>query len=149
MKLLSPAKLGLAALVSIILASHAEATVNVEFVTVGNPGNAADTTGYGAVAYEYRIAKNETTVGQYAEFLNAVAKSDPYGLYNWLMGNLSYVAGITRSGTGGSMITCVVDVTGGLDIGLKKIMTNSPHLNALIVSTATGERSATLMASPR
>ena len=46
---------------------------------VGNAGNAADpATGYGAVGYAYRIAKNETTIGQYAEFLNAVAKTDTY-----------------------------------------------------------------------
>ena len=56
---------------------------SLEFVTVGDAGNAADAdTGYGAVAYEYRIGKYDVTAGQYAEFLNAAAKtSDPYGLY--------------------------------------------------------------------
>jgi formylglycine-generating enzyme required for sulfatase activity len=55
-------------------------------VTVGNPGNAADrrydANGFGAVAYEYRIGKYEVTAGQYTEFLNKVAKTDTYGLYN-------------------------------------------------------------------
>ena len=55
------------------------------FVPVGNPGNAADpATGslYGDVNYEYSIGQYEITIGQYTEFLNAVAASDPYGLYN-------------------------------------------------------------------
>lgn len=33
----------------------------IDFVTVGNPGNAADATGYGAVPYVYRIGKYEIT----------------------------------------------------------------------------------------
>ncbi|MFM7926788.1 MAG: hypothetical protein ACKO9Q_03665 [Pirellula sp.] len=40
-------------------------TFNMEFVTIGNPGNAADTTGIpnpaGAVAYEYGIGKFEVS----------------------------------------------------------------------------------------
>ena len=71
--------------------SHA---VTIDMVTVGNPGNAPDTevmtccgsstgtTGYGSVGYRYRIGKYEVTAGQYTEFLNAVAKADPNGLYN-------------------------------------------------------------------
>ena len=59
-------------------------------VTVGNAGNAPDTavmtsdgtTGYGSVPYVYRIGEYDVTVGQYCQFLNAVAKTDPYGLYN-------------------------------------------------------------------
>ncbi|MDA1178375.1 MAG: SUMF1/EgtB/PvdO family nonheme iron enzyme, partial [Planctomycetota bacterium] len=47
-----------------------------------DPGNPADLTGYGAVAYPFRIGKYEVTVGQYVAFLNAKAKSDPYGLYD-------------------------------------------------------------------
>ena len=60
-------------------------------VTVGNPGNAADTrydaTGFGSVGYVYQIGKYEVTAGQYTEFLNAVAKADPNGLYNTAMGD--------------------------------------------------------------
>ena len=51
--------------------------IHVETVLVDNAGSAADTTGYGAVAYEYRIGKYEITNAQYAGFLNAV---DPNGL---------------------------------------------------------------------
>jgi formylglycine-generating enzyme required for sulfatase activity len=94
----------LAVLAGITLASPAYAMVNIDYVSVGNAGNAADpATGslYGAVAYAYKIAKNETTISQYAEFLNAVAKTDTYGLYNADMAR-SYNNGISRSGLDGS-----------------------------------------------
>jgi len=59
------------------------AVVEMEWVTVGDAGNAADDTGYGAVDYVYRIGKYEVTNSQYCEFLNAVADvCDLYGLYN-------------------------------------------------------------------
>ena len=66
--------------------------VTIDWVTVGEPGNAADTTGFGAVADVYRISKYEVTNAQYAEFLNAV---DPTGantlaLYNGNMGAQSH-----------------------------------------------------------
>ncbi len=46
--------------------------ITIDWVTVGDPGNAADTTGYGAVAGEYKIMKFEFTNAQYVDFLNAV-----------------------------------------------------------------------------
>ena len=49
----------------------------------------------GSVNYPYRIGKNEQTVGDYVTFLNAVAKTDPYGLFNSSMA-------ITRTGLSGS-----------------------------------------------
>ena len=58
---------------------------SLEFVTVGNPGNAPDTRygiSAGSVDHVYQIGKFEITAGQYTEFLNAVAKDDPNGLYN-------------------------------------------------------------------
>jgi hypothetical protein len=61
---------------------------SLEFVPVGNPGNSADTaTGslYGSVPYNYQMGKYDVTVGQYCQFLNAVAKTDTYGLYNSYM----------------------------------------------------------------
>ena len=92
---------GLAVLVSIHLATPAVAAVSINYVEVGNPGNPNDTTGYGAVAYNYRIAQNETTIRQYAEFLNAVAKTDSYGLYSTNMDE-AHIAGIIRNGSDGS-----------------------------------------------
>ena len=56
---------------SLATANSAQA-VTLDWVTVGNPGNIADTTGFGAVADTYRITKHEVTNDQYAEFLNAV-----------------------------------------------------------------------------
>ena len=61
--------------------------LDIEWVTVGDAGNAADKTGYGAVGYEFQIAKFEVTIGQYAEFLNAVAANDLHGLWNASMGS--------------------------------------------------------------
>ena len=48
----------------------------IDWVTVGDPGNAADTNGQGAVAETFRIMKYEFTNAQYADYLNAV---DPEG----------------------------------------------------------------------
>ena len=59
---------------------------SISLVPVGNPGNANDTTGYGSVGYNYSIDKYDVTLGQYTQFLNAVAKTDTYGLYNSYMG---------------------------------------------------------------
>src|SRR5262245_16206402 len=77
--------------------------VNIEMVPVGNPGNAPDTrydaTGFGSVGYNYQIGKYEVTVGQYIEFLNAVAKADPNGLYRMDMGSDLQGANIQRTGS--------------------------------------------------
>ena len=82
---------------------------SVQFVPVGDPGNAADpATGslYGAVGYTFNMGKNDVTVGQYCQFLNAVAATDTYGLYNSYMGTSGYdyysTVGITQSGSPGS-----------------------------------------------
>jgi hypothetical protein len=77
---------------------------SLDFVTVGNPGNANDThgDGYGAVDYAYAIGKYEVTAGQYTAFLNGVAATDTYGLYNTNMWSSGYGCKIERSGTSGS-----------------------------------------------
>ena len=82
---------------------------SLQFVTVGNPGNTADTavmtydrtTGYGSVPYVYQMGKYDVTVGQYCQFLNAVAKTDTYGLYCSRLAT-EYSAAITQSGSPGS-----------------------------------------------
>jgi hypothetical protein len=84
---------------AVLFGLTAPASAAIEWVAVGHPGNAADATGFGAVAYSYEIAKTETTNTQYAEFLNAVAKADPNGLYNTAMATGS---GIQRGGSSGS-----------------------------------------------
>jgi hypothetical protein len=74
----------------------------IQWVTVGDPGNLADTApaGYGAVADSFRIMKYEFTNQQYTDFLNSVAATDTYSLYNALMGSETR-GGITRSGSSG------------------------------------------------
>jgi len=66
--------------------------LTMETVTIGNPGNGPDTNtsgnviadppGAGAVGYVYEMGKFEVTQWQYADFLNAVAATDTYGLYH-------------------------------------------------------------------
>ena len=89
-------------------ASHAMADVLIDFVDVGNAGNAGDPNafGRGAVAYDFRISRFEVTNSQYAAFLNTVAASDPNGLFNPSMGTNAR-GGITRSGTDGAFTYAV------------------------------------------
>jgi formylglycine-generating enzyme required for sulfatase activity len=93
-------------------AGVAAAQVSFDWLTVGNPGNPADTlvmnkgpaatftTGYGSVGYTYRMSKDHVTNAQYVEFLNKV---DPAGtnalkLYDARMSTnslgLAYTGGI-------------------------------------------------------
>ena len=83
--------------------------VEMAFVTVGDLGNQADGTGYGAVNYQYQIGTYEVTIGQYTSFLNAVAKSDPYSLYHASMRSNLKIAGIARAGDSGSYTYSVVN----------------------------------------
>ncbi len=82
----------------------AASAVNIEWVAVGDPGNACDPQSqgcFGAVSYDYQISKYEITNAQYAEFLNAKARSDPLFLFG--RENLSSSSpGLTRSGSSGS-----------------------------------------------
>lgn len=93
---------------SLLSLTSAHADIGFEFVTVGNPGNVADTTGYGRVDYHYRLGKYEVTITQYAAFLNAVAATDSYGLYNPQMATEASIAGIARSGSPGSYTYSVI-----------------------------------------
>jgi len=84
------------------------------WVTVGNPDNAGKWYGHnyggsgtdricGAVGYFYNIGKYEVTAGQYTPFLNAVAKTDTYGLYSTSMDTAveSHGCNIKRAGSSG------------------------------------------------
>jgi sulfatase modifying factor 1 len=68
--------------------AHAEPIV---WVTVGDPGNAADTApaGFGAVSTSFQIMKFEFTNQQYTDFLNSVDASgtNPNAVYNASMGS--------------------------------------------------------------
>jgi len=81
---------------AVLAASPAWGTVTLSTVPVGHPGNTADSaTGKGSVSYTYEICKYEVTLTQYCEFLNAIAKTDTYGVYN---SNMK----ISRTGSPGS-----------------------------------------------
>ncbi len=86
----------IAALIALMLAGlalpRAHATpITIEWVTVGDPGNAADTApaGYGAVADSFQIMKFEFQNSQYADFLNAVDPNgtNPTSIYSAEMGS--------------------------------------------------------------
>lgn len=76
-------------------------TAFLEMLTIGNAGNPSHITGYGSVAYNYKICKYPITNNQYCDFLNAAAVTDTYSLYNVNMGSNAR-GGITRSGSAGS-----------------------------------------------
>lgn len=87
-----------------------QAAVMIDFVKVGNPGNPPQpnvikrddlSSGYGRVDYEFQIAKYETTNDQFIAFLNSVATTDTYGLYDSRM-ETAFLGGIVRSGSNGS-----------------------------------------------
>lgn len=99
-----------------MVALPASAVVTIDWIAIGDPGNTGDpqtscsfcgpTTTFGAVAYGYSIAKFEVTNAQYSEFLNAVADSDPNGLYSSDMSLIEppfpLYGGIAQSGVDGS-----------------------------------------------
>jgi len=101
-------RVSLAVALCLVCCTHALA-VDIETVPVGNPGNAPDTryttAGHGAVDYTYSIGKYEVTAGQYCAFLNAVAATDTYDLYNPYMWDdpwADFGCRIQRHGTSGS-----------------------------------------------
>jgi sulfatase modifying factor 1 len=91
-----------------IATGTAQSALVIPTVLVGDAGNAADSTGYGAVSYEYRIGKYEVTLNEYTAFLNAVAATDSFNLYNTNMASDLNIAGISRSGSSGSYSYSVI-----------------------------------------
>ncbi|MHC4563031.1 MAG: SUMF1/EgtB/PvdO family nonheme iron enzyme [Planctomycetota bacterium] len=93
------AKLAVLLAAVMLAAGTASATVIIDTVTVGDPGNPfttepevdwsiPGTRDVGDVAYVYNIGRTEVTAGQYTEFLNAVAATDTYTLYDTRMMNV-------------------------------------------------------------
>jgi formylglycine-generating enzyme required for sulfatase activity len=105
----------IAALLMIPMRSAYPVTIDMVSVgDVGNPNDPADgdsfTAGvqnFGAVGYAYNIGKYEVTIGQYTAFLNAVAATDTYSLYDPFMRSPS-IDGIAQSGTPGTYTYTVV-----------------------------------------
>ena len=91
-------------------------TDDANFVTIGDVGNVGDSqpstdphtpsldpvVGLGAVSFEYQIGKYLVSMEDYAEFLNSVAQTDTFGLYNTLLASDTQAGGINRSGVSGS-----------------------------------------------
>ena len=108
--------LGLAVLACLPFGFTASAEA-IQWVTVGDPGNTADdTTGYGAVASSYQIGKYDVTISQYTAFLNAVAATDTYSLYNSSMASNLNTAGISQAGSSGSYNYSVIGSSGNKPI---------------------------------
>jgi len=109
---------GMAALLgSMAVSAHA---VTYDLAPVGNAGNANDpATGdlYGGVAYDYQIGKYDVTIGQYTDFLNAVAKTDTYSLYTASMATDLNVAGIAQTGSSGSYTYSAIAPSGTTPAG--------------------------------
>ena len=101
-----------------LLALSAHADIVVDLTHIGNPGNLPDYDHpygppydqryVGAVDYAYSIGTYEVTVAQYADFLNAKAAADPYGLYSVSMATSPLGPSILRSGSEGSYSYAVV-----------------------------------------
>jgi sulfatase modifying factor 1 len=104
-------------LVAIAIVSEAWA-VAIDWLPVGNSGNAADTavmtsdgtTGYGSVNHNYRIDKFDVTNAQYAEFLNTKdpTGANALGLWTGNMGNTFFGGiGLNAGNANGSKYTLV------------------------------------------
>jgi sulfatase modifying factor 1 len=86
--------------------THWKAIAQPGMVSVGNLGNAVDATGYGALNYAYSIGQYEVLNSDYAALLNAVARTDTYGLYSSFMASDAR-GGIVQSGSPGSYLYSV------------------------------------------
>jgi formylglycine-generating enzyme required for sulfatase activity len=92
--------------ISLALGTTSTRAVSLDTVLVGDPGNPPDQIyrdkgPFGSVDYLYRIGTTEVTNEQYAEFLNAVAASDPHELFHPRMHD-DLSGGITQHGSDGN-----------------------------------------------
>jgi len=88
-----------------------------QYVTVGDPGNPNDQNyfgqgPFGAVTTTYAMGTYEVTISQYTAFLNAVAATDLYNLYNPSMASDLNSAGIARANSPGSYSYSVIPGSG-------------------------------------
>lgn len=126
------------------LAGVPAGAVSMDMVTVGQPGNAPDPlTLAGSVAHEYRIAQYDVTIGEYVEFLNAVAKRDPNKLYHPKMATDLQVAGIRRTGKPGHYVYTALVPSGPV----QNAAATTPHRPITYVSWFDAARFANWMAN--
>ena len=113
---------GCLAVAMTMLASSAFAQVTFDWRNIGNAGNTAYTGnpgfpgGVGGVGYDYRMSRTETTRGQYAAFLNAVASNTSAPSYVTSLWSGSGAFGITRTLTGGTYAYAPAAGTGQLPV---------------------------------
>ncbi len=55
---------------------------NAAYVTIGNAGNANDTTGYGGVSYEYNISVTEVTIAEFQAYRTATGTTGNENYWN-------------------------------------------------------------------
>jgi len=119
------------------------ADVTFEWATIGNADNVADpSTGFGAVAYVYRMATTEVTNAQYTEFLNNVAITDDFGgsdphLYSTDMALDD--GGITRAGSSESFSYNVVVGRGNNPVSYVSFFDAMPFTNWLSNGQGSGD----------
>jgi hypothetical protein len=99
-------------------------------------------TGYGNVNYEYSIAKYHITNARYAVFLNAIATTDTYNIYNDQM-NSDIRCGITRSGSPGSYSYSVKTNMGNKPVVKVSWLAAARYCNWLSNNRPTGLQTAT------
>lgn len=113
-RIIKKLKKQIAALKAQLAAATATPVPFIEMVKVGNAGNGTDAGNtseasvYGAVPYEYSIGKYEVTLSQYTAFLNAVAATDTFGLFNASMESFDTIKGIDQSGSSGRFTYAVI-----------------------------------------
>ena len=134
----------IAALIALLCLGTLAQAVVIDTVPVSNPNNAADSTGYGTVGYTYNIGKYEVTAGQYTDFLNKVAKTDTYGLYNTNMDTAvySYGCNIKRTGTSGSYTYSVASDWANRPVNLVSYWDSCRFANRLHNGQPTGLQTA-------
>jgi formylglycine-generating enzyme len=154
MKRMKKMHLPLAAFALLCLAGTAQANITIDTVTVGDTGNAGDyrfgygymgygPDSYGSVSYTYNIGKYEVTAGQYTAFLNAVAKTDTYGLYNSNMWSSTYGCKIQQTGSTGYYSYSVASDWGNRPVNYVSYWDSCRFANWLSNGQKTGAQDAT------
>ena len=117
------------------LIATADIHVNMDFVNIGNAGNSADTTGYGAVGYNYRIGTTEVSVEQFQAAVGAGTGNEGYWSSagtNRPAVNVSFVeaAKFCNYMTSGNVNTGAYTISGGQVTGVTGH--NSTEMNSLV-----------------
>jgi formylglycine-generating enzyme len=75
-----------------LAAAHADTfgsgAFTMDFVTIGNPGNADDNTGYGGVGYTYRMGVNEVSRG-IIDAYNSLSGGPTLTMYDYAAGSVT------------------------------------------------------------